>query len=163
MRWTTWFLFGLAVAVFGGLFAMVARQSARSPAEFFASIQKKIDAKALDEEAAISNLDLAFERAEAARDANLAAEVRLARAKVLTRIGSWDRARNDLEAVEALRGAPREIEELLVDLEARSGDVTKALARLDALLAKDAGYSAGWARATARRPRRARRRRSGSP
>lgn len=149
MKWTTWFLFALAIAVFGAVAAMVGRQSSRSPAEAFRAIQQKIDAGQFDEEQAIANLELVLERAEHAKDATLVSEVRLARAKVLTKIGSWDRAKADLESVFEQRGNPRDIEELLVDLDARSGDVPKALARIEGLLARAPDDLSAWARAGA--------------
>lgn len=136
MKWTTWFLFALALAVFGAVAAMVGRQSSRTPAEAFHAVEAKIAAGQLDEEQAIANLDLVLERAEHAQNADLATEVRLARAQVLAKIGSWDRAKQDLQAAYEQRGAPRDIEERLVDLDARSGDVAKALERIQGLLAR---------------------------
>ncbi|MBK7876623.1 MAG: hypothetical protein IPJ77_12900 [Planctomycetes bacterium] len=149
MKWSTWFLFALALAVFGAVAAMVGRQSARTPEEYFRSVRDKVEAGQFDEEQALANLDLALERAEHAKDAHLASEVRLARAKVLTKIGSWDRAKADVESVFAERGNPRDIETLLVDLDARSGDVPKALARIESILSRAPDDLDAWARAGA--------------
>src|SRR5512147_2701807 len=56
MRWTTWTLFGLALAVCVGLLAMVRHQSQSTPTEFFNSVQEQIDAGHYDDELALSNL-----------------------------------------------------------------------------------------------------------
>lgn len=147
MRWTTWTLFGLALVVCVGLIAMVQRQAQKTPDVFFASVVEQIEAGHYDDELALANLDLALDRARTAEDPALVSAVLLARGKLLTRIGSWDRARADLETVYEERGGPRDIDLLLADLEARSGDVRKALVRVEGQLARDPSDAAGWQRA----------------
>lgn len=147
MKWTTWTLFGLALVVCVGLVAMVQRQAQKTPDVFFASVVQQIEAGHYDDELALANLDLALDRARSADDPALVSAVLLARGKLLTRIGSWDRARADLEAVYEERGGPRDIDLLLADLEARSGDVRKALTRVEGQLARNPSDAAGWAQA----------------
>jgi len=144
MKWTSWILFGLAIGVCVALVAMVTRQARRTPAEAFIALQSGIAAGHFDDEMALANLDLVYERALAEGDRALASEVRLARGKALARIGAFERAHAEVLAVHEERGGPREIDDLLIDIEARSGDVRSALRRVDAQLAQHPDDPAGW-------------------
>lgn len=144
MKWTTWLLFGLALGLCAALFAMVGRRSARSPAEFFASLSTQIEAGVLDDDAALSNLDLALRQAQQADDATLGDDVRLARGRILARIGSWERAKEDFELVREHRGSSPALEKLLTDVEARSGDVGAALERVRGRLEREPADLSTW-------------------
>lgn len=144
MKWTTWLLFGLALTLCAALFAMAGRRDARSPSEFFAALEARIEAKQIDDDVALSELDLALRQAEESGNHALMDDVRLLRGKILSRIGSWERAKADLQIVNEHRGAPIAIDLLLSDVETRSGDLRAAQTRVRTRVTRDATDLEAW-------------------
>ncbi len=137
MKWTTWILFALAVALVTGVLAMVTRQSNSTPEDFFATVQSRMSSGRYDREQAVENLDQVLESAQEGGDSELAARVRLLRGQTLRDMGAYERARADFLAVAALRPADPAVEEDLVELEQRAGDYHAALARAQRMIDRD--------------------------
>ncbi len=146
MRWNTWILFGVALALLLGVGAMVSRQARTSPAEFLAAVEKRIADGRYDREQTLLNLDQVLARATEAGDGDLQVRVLLRRGRLLMELGATDRARADLLAVaERLPDDPA-VENDLVELETRAGDFAAAERRVRRRLEQSPASSAGWAR-----------------
>lgn len=120
------------------------RDARLSPAEEFALLESRIESGIYDHEQSLSALDRALGKAREELDAELANRIQLARGRLLTQIGAYDRARADLLAVLEARGGDRSIEELLIDLEGRAGDFAAGLARVHALVEAEPGWAGAW-------------------
>lgn len=137
MKWSTWILFVLSLSVLVAASWMVTRQSKRTPSDFFADIEKRVEAGAYDREQAVLNLDQVLEEANDAGDTELATRVQLRRGRLLMEIGSFERARADLAAVAVMHPSDVAVQNDLVELEARSGNFRGARDRVTQLLERD--------------------------
>lgn len=143
MKWTTTLLFLLATAIVVAVGAMVSRQTGRTPADFFASIEARIASGRYDKEQTLANLDIALDNATSAGDTALATQIRLVRGQILLGLGAYERARADLAAVLEARPGDRAIERLIVEIDVRAGDFAAGLARVERLTAEDPSWAEG--------------------
>ena len=139
-------LFAASLLLLLAVGVMVSRQASRTPEAEFAAIEKRIAQGNIDIERTIANLDQVLARAQNARSTELQNKVRVARGKLLMRVGAFERARNDLKIVLDAGYDERAVERLLVELEQRAGDSRAALARLSHILEVDPGHGEDWAR-----------------
>ncbi len=143
MKWTTTLLFVLATAIVVAVGAMVSRQTGRTPADFFHTIESKIASGRYDKEQTLANLDIALDNATAAGDTALGSKIRETRGGILLEVGAFDRARADLSAVLETRPKDRAIERQLVEIDVREGDFSAGLARVQRLTDEDPTWAEG--------------------
>lgn len=137
MKLTSWILFGLAIALTLGVLAMVARQSRMTPKEYFERVQARSASGASNREQTIAELDSVIDRAIEMGEVEVTSNAQLLRGRTLMDLGAYDRAREDLSAVAALRPGDVTVENDLTELETRTGDFRAAQDRITRIIQRD--------------------------
>lgn len=145
MRFLSWLYCLIVLGLLVWLGQLVMRGASTDPRALLDDAVRHSGGPELDIRRALSELEQALTAAENVHDDALVEQVLVARAKLLTSTGGLTQARSDLERVLTYyRPRSPAIEAALAEIVLKTGDVEDALARSDAILARDAAQPQAW-------------------
>jgi len=145
VRLTSWILLALALVVLGALGGVLLGGGPGEPRDLLESALRRFNGPEQDTEETLHELELALRAAETEDDGELAADILIARGRVLREVGAFGPAREDLErALERYRPGSVEIELDLVALEEQTGELAAALERAQRITDRDPGQLQAW-------------------
>ena len=147
MKFTSWILLVLALVVLGALGGVMLSGGQAEPRDLLESALRRFNGPEQDTEATLKELELALRSAEANQDSELAADILIARGRVLSDVGAFGPARADLErALERYRPGALDIELELVALDEETGELDAGLARARSITQRDPTQFEAWMR-----------------
>ena len=150
MQRSTQFLFLIVVGILVSLGALVSKQSSRTPQEVLEEVRTALASETFEEQTLLRRLGASLRATEPGAEGNEAleqvcAELRIARGKLLLRIGATEDAREDFQAVmDRYRPGDRVVRRLLIEAENAEGQTESALRHLEELLHDEPGYGPAW-------------------
>ena len=147
VKLTSWILLVLALVILGALGGGLLSGGQGEPRDLLESALRRFNGPEQDTEATLQELDLALRSAEGGGDGELAADILIARGRVLRQVGAFGPARADLErALERYRPGAMDIELELVALEEETGELADALERAKRITDRDPAQLEAWTR-----------------
>jgi tetratricopeptide (TPR) repeat protein len=145
VKTTSWILLALALVVLGALGGLMLSGGQGEPRDLLESALRRFNGPEQDTEATLKELELALRSAESSGDSELAADILIARGRVLSDVGAFGPARADLErALERYRPGSVDIELELVALDEETGELAAGLERAKRITDRDPGQLQAW-------------------
>jgi tetratricopeptide (TPR) repeat protein len=142
---TTWILVALALVVLGAIGGLMLSGGRGDPRDLLESALRRFNGPEQDMAATLKELELALRSAETSGDGELAADILIARGRVLSDVEAYGPARADLErALERYRPGAVDIELALVELDEKTGDLSAALTRAKKITDRDPSQLEAW-------------------
>ncbi len=148
MKLTAWILLTAALVVLGAIGGLMLSGAQAEPRDLLESALRRFNGPEQDAEATLGELDMALRAAESSADDELAADILIARGRVLRDVEAYGPARADFErALARYRPGALELELELVSLEEETGELDAALERAMRITERDPTRLEGWTHA----------------